>query len=242
MTPDLATQATKAALNGDWQKATELNSSILSENPNDIEALNRLAHAYYSLGKNKKAKKTYCQVLTLDPYNHIAKKNLEKLSVVNSDTGQVNNSTSPCLFLEEPGKTRVTSVVNPAPQKVLSCLSPGALLELVVKKHSIVICKGGEYIGVLPDDLSHRLINLTKLGNKYLIYVKAVEKNNLLVFLQEVKRSKRVGNQPSFPPGKSDGFYPFVHSKEALSISKDPPGMLGDEDEGDQLGDEEREL
>lgn len=239
--PDLALCATKAALTGDWQKAAELNSTILTKNPSDAEALNRLAHALSSLGKTKEAKRIYYQVLTIDPYNHIAKKNLEKLSLASDGTMRITPYFSPCLFLEEPGKTKVTSIVNPAPQRILSCLSPGAPLELVVKKHSIVICNNGEYAGALPDDLSHRLINLTRLGNKYQAYVKAVEKNNLLIFLQETKRGKRVGDQPSFPAGKSNGFYPFVYSKEALSIDKEPPDGLLEDEESSVEPDENKE-
>lgn len=276
---DLASQATRAALAGDWQKAAELNSAIISDDSNDIEALNRLAHAFCSLGKTKEAKKTYQHVLSQDPYNHIARKNLEKLNSISENelprayahgipakagasslssapspgdhrgySRSENNlpascNSTPCLFLEEPGKTKVTNIVNPAPQKFLSCLSPGSHLELVVKKHSIVVCNQGEYIGALPDDLSHRLINLAKLGNKYQAYVKAVEKNNLLIFLQEVKRSKRVGNQPSFPPGKSNGFYPFIYSKDALNIDKEPPDrLLDDEEPEDETRANEEEL
>lgn len=230
--PDLTSQATRAALEGDWQKAAQLNSAILAEKPDDTAALNRLAHALTGLGKAKKAKKIYQQVLALDPYNHIAKKNLEKLNSATGNGLQARSSPLPCLFLEEPGKTKVVNIVNPAPQKLLSCLSPGTPLELVVKKHSILVCKNGDYTGALPDDLSHRLINLTRLGNKYQAFVKAVEKNNLLVFLQETKRGKRVGNQPSFPAGKSDGFYPFVYSSEALNIDKEPPESSLDDEEG----------
>lgn len=237
--PDVASQAANAALAGDWQKAAELNSSILLENPKDIEALNRLAYALYCLGKVKEAKKTYQKVLSLDPYNHIAQRNIKKLAAVKEKSSQISSPTIPCLFLEEPGKTKVTSVVNPAPQNILFSLSPGVLLDLVVKKHSVCLFRDGEYVGALPDDLAHRLIHLTRLGNKYQAHVKAVEKNNLLVFLKELKRAKRVGNQPSFPSGKSDGFYPFIYSKQALNIDKEPPDGILETEETEALGEEE---
>lgn len=238
--PDLASQATKAALEGDWQKAAQINALILSQYPDNIEALNRLAHAFYFIGKKREARKTYQKVLNLDPYNHIAQKNLEKLTAVKEEICDPTTPTIPCRFLEEPGKTKVTHIVNPAPQKVLFLLSPGTCLDLVVKKHSVLIFKNGDYIGALPDDLSHRLINLTRLGNKYQAFVKAVEKNNLLLFLQELKRSKRMGNQPSFPLGKNNGFYPFVYSKQALNIDREPP-EASFEDEGETNESEEVE-
>lgn len=235
---NLVSSATKAALEGDWQKAVELNLEILSSDPNDIEALNRLAHALSFLGKTEEAKKTYHRVLRIDPYNHIAKKNLEKLHALKNGNFQMTpgSASGSCLFLEEPGRTKVTNIINPAQQKVLSLLYPGTLLELVVKKHSVCVFKDGEYIGALPDDLSHRLIHLTRLGNKYEAYIKAVEKNNLLVFLKETKRSKRAGSQPSFFAGKTNGFYPYLYSKQALEIDREPPeGSLEEEKEEEEI-------
>ncbi|MDP3998212.1 MAG: tetratricopeptide repeat protein [bacterium] len=242
MPADLVSQATNAALAGDWQNAADLNSTILSENPKNVEALNRLAHALAALGKTTEAKKKYQQALIVDPYNHIAKRNLEKLDIIKDGVSGKTGQAASCLFLEEPGKTKVTSVVNPAPQQVLSCLSPGIPLDLAIKKHSILILKNGDYVGALPDDLAHRLINLTRLGNKYQAYVRGIEKNNLLVFLQEVKRSKRVNNQPSFPPGKSNGFYPFVYSKQALSIDGEPPEVTPEDEDDTGETKEEEEL
>lgn len=238
--PDLASLATKAALEADWQKAVDLNSAILADNPGDIEALNRLAHALSFLGKTRQAKKIYQQALTLDPYNYIAQKNLKKLSALRDKVYEITPSaSSPCLFLEEPGKTKVVALVNPAPQKVLSCLTPGAPLDLSIKKHGVFLSKNGQYLGALPDDLAHRLINLARLGNVYQAHAKAIDKNNLLVFLQEVQRGKRVGDQPSFPPSRNNGFYPFVFSKQALDIDKEPPeGTVGEEEEE---GTEERQ-
>ncbi|MBI3366867.1 hypothetical protein HY041_04550, partial [Candidatus Roizmanbacteria bacterium] len=44
MTPS-KNQAIQTALLGDWQNATVINKALLNSNPNDIEALNRLAFA-----------------------------------------------------------------------------------------------------------------------------------------------------------------------------------------------------
>lgn len=60
----LKNQAIQTALIGDWNKAIALNQAILEENSADIDALNRLAFAYGSLGNSKQAKNLYQQVLS----------------------------------------------------------------------------------------------------------------------------------------------------------------------------------
>ena len=54
--PDAATAAIEEALKQNWKKAIELNRHIIKENPNDIEALNRLAFALTEMGLIKEAK------------------------------------------------------------------------------------------------------------------------------------------------------------------------------------------
>ena len=55
-------------------------------------------------------------------------------------------------------------------------------------------------MGTIPDDLSLRLIKFIKGGNRYQAFVKAVDRQNLEIFIQEIFRSKRFRNLPSFSP------------------------------------------
>src|SRR3990167_4902968 len=113
-------QAIDAALSCRWEEAIIINNKLLEFEPQRTEFLNRLAKAYFELGKYSESKKLYIQVLAIDPYNTIAEKNLMILS--------------PSLFLEEPGITTLVSLVKVAePQKLLT-LSPGTVVELVIKK------------------------------------------------------------------------------------------------------------
>ena len=75
----LKNQAIQTALEGNWQEAIAINKSLVQENPEDMDALNRLALAYTIMGKLKEAKSTYQKVLDLDPLNPIALRNLKKL-------------------------------------------------------------------------------------------------------------------------------------------------------------------
>lgn len=203
--PILQRQAINAALSFNWEEAVNLNKQIIKDSPNDVDCLNRLARAMFELGKYPQAKKLYQEVLDIDPYNSIAIKNLKKVSSFKKANGHLNVKSanhimiSPSLFLEEPGITTVVSLVKLAEPQKLSLLSPGMEVTLVIKNHKIcVIDFDDNYLGVLPDDISHLLIKLINGGNKYQTLIKSVKSNSLAILIREVLRSKRFRNQPSF--------------------------------------------
>lgn len=192
-------QAIQTALTGDWQKAVQLNKSILEENPNDVEALNRIALAYTVLGKSKSAKDAYQKVLEIDPLNSIALKNFKKIkndSARDSNNGiivQVNN-----IFLEETGKTKVVELINLAQAEILLTLRIGQSVDLSVKRLKIFISEGEKYIGVLPDDLGKRLIKFINGGNKYEAFIKSANHQSVTIFVRELKKANKFKDQPSF--------------------------------------------
>ncbi len=203
-------QALDAALNCEWEKAVELNNQILKITPESTDCLNRLAKAFFELGNYNQAKKLYSQVLEIDPYNSIAQKNLKKVSsfkkngngIINGINGGANRGNmllSPSLFVEEPGVTKIVTLVKVAePQKLLT-LSSGTLVNLIVKKRGIsVYDMSSTYLGALPDDSAHHLQKLIKGGNKYQIIIKSVKPNGLSIMIREIFRSKRFKNQASF--------------------------------------------
>lgn len=202
---DLKNQAIEAALSGDWNQAISLNEDILKENPDDIEAMSRLAFAQMERGDFKKARTNYEKLLKLDHFNPIALKNLNKLTSIKKRTfkkgSQIPNHPINLanLFLEEIGKTKVVKLKNTAELHILSQLNPGDQVELSIKRRGIVVLdKNGNYLGALPDDLAHRLIQFIKHGNKYQAFVKSSDKNFLAIFIKEVERSRRFKNQASF--------------------------------------------
>jgi hypothetical protein len=88
-----------------------------------------------------------------------------------------------------------------------------------------IVTSDGKYIGRLPDNLYARLKELMKYGNKYAVYIKSVEKNDVKVFIRETKRSDKVSDIPSFPAEKIDyiSFTPpeLIHDKPDLSNIQD---------------------
>src|SRR3989344_552022 len=110
-------QALQASLNGQWQKAIELNLQLIEDNPNNASALNCLARAYSELGDLKKARSYYTKVLEIDSYNSIAQKSLKRLSAIKA--GSVNKSVdrapiviSASTFLQEPGVTKIVNLIK----------------------------------------------------------------------------------------------------------------------------------
>lgn len=184
---------------GDWQNAISLNESLLEENPQDIDTLNRLAFAYASLGNNKEAKIIYEKVLDLDNQNPIALRNIKRLNGPASQKTVAAPMYVSNLFIEEPGKTKVIELLNVADKKIISPLRSGEQIHLQVKRMKVFLLdQNKQYIGMLPDDIGLRLIRFINGGNDYEAYIKSVDNNKVIIFARETKRSPRFKNQPSF--------------------------------------------
>lgn len=197
---ELEEKAVQAALENNWQKAVKLNKQILALSADDIDTLNRLGYAFFKMGKIESARQEFQKVLKKDRYNPVALKNLKRLKALKTIEPQKKTPLlSPSLFLEEPGKTKTVVLVKIAPQKTLSSLSIGQPVRLLTGRYSIdVRAQDNTYLGVIPDDLSFRLIRLMKAGYKYNALIKNIKENFLSIFLKEIKRGSKLKGQPSF--------------------------------------------
>lgn len=200
--PNITLQAIEAALNSDWEIAIKLNKEIIKTEPQNIDALNRQAKAYMELGKPNLAKKYYSESLKFDPYNPIALKNLKIIKAFrgNGREKSINKvRLSPALFLQEPGKTKVVNLLKVAEPQKLSKAFCGMKVEINIKgKKVTIIDENNNYLGILPDDISHHLIRLINGGNQYDFVIKSVKVNGLSIMVREIFRSKKFKNQPSF--------------------------------------------
>lgn len=196
--------AIQAALDSNWQLAIKINKEILKTEPQNIDALNRMARANFELRKYNLAKKYYSLTLKFDPYNPIALKNLKILKATKSNGKNEEDFTkqekiTSDLFLQEPGKTKIVNLLKVAEPQKLSLAYPGMEADLLIRQRGITIThKKNGYLGVLPDDLSHQIIRLIRGGNKYRVFIKAVRVNGVTLLIKETFRSKRFKNQPSF--------------------------------------------
>lgn len=196
----LRRQAIQAAKTGDWQAAIEHNQQLLTNYPNDTNALNRLGIAYVQLKNLAKAKKAFKASLELDKSNNIASKHLEKLQ-----NNQVVNAPAfiKQQFIEEPGKTKTVELHRLANKQALSPVKVGSSCELKLKNRYVSVNLDGNYIGALPEDISFRLAKLVQDGNEYECFVRACDGKSCFVFLKEVKQSPLNANVQSFPGNKS---------------------------------------
>ncbi len=203
MNPPSRDLAIKYALENKWDDAYKENLRLLEEKE-DIETLNRLAYALTKLGKFKKAKTYYQQVLKIDRTNPIAQKNIrriETLSNRDSDAPQVAHLSGVSMqdvFIEEAGKTKTVELKNCADRKTLSFVQPGDIVNLSVKRSKVFIQMDKTYLGVLPDSVGMRMIGFINGGNEYSAYVKAVGDNSITVFVKETKKMAKFKDQPSF--------------------------------------------
>ncbi len=231
--------AIDAALAQNWQRAVDLNTEILKDDPTDLDCLNRLGRAYLELGNNKKAATYFKEVLKVNKYDPIATKNLLRANETSAPKTKQKGKTdetpnrpqSPTIsFLEEPGKTKMITLVNVAPAKVLLTLQCTDHVSLTAKRHTIFAERAdGVYLGALPDDLGHRILVLIKGGNEYEAFVRSVGKGSLVLFIRERVRSKKFKNTPSFPSGSTD-YLSFVRDDNHVD---DTEKEATDEDSGD---------
>ena len=197
--------AVKYALSNNWEKAYKENLKLINENPNDIDTLNRIAHALIKLGKFRKAKSYYQKVLDIDRTNPIALKNLKRLEALAKSKNKGTNSQNSSglsiqdVFIEEAGKTRTVELKNIADKKTISILQPGDAVTLAVKRSKIFVQMPDKtYIGMLPDNIGMRMITFLNGGNEYSACIKSVGDKDVTVFIRETKKMSRFRDQPSF--------------------------------------------
>ena len=223
---DLAQQAIAYALEGNWKSAVEVNRNILKENPQDIDALNRIARAYAELGDFTRARKYVEKVLKIDPINSIALRAKDKWKELKIGESVPSTPTEAESFIEEPGKTKITPLINLGDSKRLAKLDTGDVVKFNPHGHrvSVISCEG-KYIGRLPDDLGAKLKYLMKMGNEYKVIIKCNEPNCIKVFIKEIKSSGRGDLGPSFSSERID-YVAFtqpelVHKKDQIPESEE---------------------
>jgi tetratricopeptide (TPR) repeat protein len=191
------------ALSGNWKEAIRVNLEILDENPEDVEAFCRLSKAYFELGKFQDAREVTKKVLNIDPVNPIALKFQERLKLAKKSKNESKNQNLGESFLEDPGRTKLITLLNLGKSESLSGLDPGEEVKLSCYSHKVAITNfEGKYIGKIPDDIAARLRNLIKEGNKYQVLIKSIEAKQVTVFIREIERGLKVKNVASFSPEK----------------------------------------
>ncbi len=243
MDSSLANQAINAALKHDWKLAVSLNQKVIKEDPDNVDAHNRLAKAYLQMGLKTKSELTYKKVLKLDKFNPIATKALEALKSYKVERSGHSRPTRKIefttAFIEEPGTTKTVTLTRISDATLISHLQPGDEVFMVAREHCVSITTStGDTIGRLPDDLASRLHPLLKAGNSYRLWIKAAEANPknpskqvVRVFIREIHRAPKYKNTPSFPSVERLSYAAFTPPE--LVHTEKPDISTPEEDTGD---------
>jgi hypothetical protein len=205
-----------------WEDAVKTNLEILRDDPENVDALNRLARSYMEVDQIAKAREISQKVLKIDSVNSIALRCLEKWkSLKKGDAKSPSTTITAESFLEEPGKTKMVDLIHPGDESVLAQLDSGDEVTLLTHPHRVSVSTlDGKYIGRLPDDLAARLRTLIKQGNKYQVLIKTINGRLVRVFIREMEKSQIARDTVSFPGEKIEyvSFTPpeLVHKDEPI--------------------------
>ncbi len=211
-------QAIALAMDGRWEEAIEVNKGIVEYFPKDVDAYNRLGRAYMELGEYPQAKEAYSRTIKLDPYNAIARKNLQRLSHL-KDAAAVAGShesrgVAPQHFIEEIGRAGVVSLHSLASKAVLASIVAGDSVNLRIEGSSLIAeSQRGEYLGQVDARHALRLVKLMEGGNKYAAAVVSVTVGSMTIMIREVYQAPSQAGRLSFPPRGLEEVRPYVSDR-----------------------------
>ena len=238
--------AIQQALASQWEDAVVTNRNILSLFPTEPEAYNRLGKAYNELGQYTEARQAYSQTLKYSPNNTIAKKNLDRLSMLQEAPAPAHMGVEridPQLFIEETGKTGITELINLAPAAVLAKVAVGDKVQLHQSGHSLLVRNAaGEDIGQIEPRLANRLINFMEGGNRYAAAILAKENGQVRLIIREEYQHPNMFGKVSFP-SQGGGDTIRAYTKDSLlRLDREDEDELGNDDEYYDAGDETEEM
>ena len=240
---DLAIQQ---ALSSQWEEAVITNKNILNLFPAEPDAYNRLGKALSELGQYAEAHQAYSQTLKYSPNNTIAKKNLDRLSLLQEEPVQLHTGAEridPRLFIEETGKTGMTELISIAPTSVLAKVGVGDKVQLHVSGHTLLVRNAaGDDIGQIEPRLANRLINFMEGGNRYAAAILAMENGQVRLIIREEYQHPGMFGKVSFPSqGGGDTIRAYIKDS-ILRYDREDEEDLSNEDEYYDGGDEPEEM
>ena len=198
-----AEDAVQLAIAGKWDEAVKLNRFIIDSFGADEETQNRLGKALSELGKLKEAKAAYEAALKLNPMNSIAKKNAARINaLLHQKEGLKVGGTRVDLnlFVEEMGKTIITTIDAPASADICSKVAAGDVAELRIDGDGIIAeTSRGVRLGSLEAKLARRLIKFMRGGNRYQAGVTSCDGNTVKLIVRETYQDPHFAGKPSFP-------------------------------------------
>ena len=222
-----AEDAVQLAIAGKWDEAVKLNRFIIENFGSDEETQNRLGKALSELGKLKEAKASYEVALKLNPMNNIAKKNAARINaLLHQKEGLKVGGTRVDLnlFVEEMGKTVITTVESPPKADICSKVAAGDVAELRIEDDGIMTeTSRGVKLGLLEAKLARRL-------TKFMRGVTSCDGNTVKLIVRETYQDPRFAGKPSFPMRRKREVEFRPYTKESL-LSREVEVFAGEEEE-----------
>lgn len=196
-------QAIALAMQGRWREAIAVNQEIVEEFPHDVDAYNRLGKAYMELGEYVSAKEAYNRAVSIEPYNSIARRNLERLARLGArqvsavaGTGEAGRQQ----FIEEAGKAGVVKLYRLAAAEVLARVMAGDRVKLKVDDPNLVVEDSqGQYLGQVEPRHGQRLARLIEGGNEYSAAIISSHEDRVSVIIREISQHPSQAGLVSFP-------------------------------------------
>jgi len=230
-----AEDAVQLAIAGKWDEAVKLNKFIVDNFGADEETQNRLGKALSELGKLKEAKAAYEAAMKINPMNSIAKKNAARINaLLHQKEGLKVGGTRVDLnlFVEEMGKTVITTVDAPASADIASKVAAGDVAELKIEGDGIAAeTSRGVRVGQLEPKLARRLIKFMRGGNRYQAGITSVDGGVVKLIVRETYQDPRFAGKPSFPMRRKREVEFRPYAKESL-LTREVEVFAVDEEEG----------
>jgi len=217
-------QAIALAMEGRWQEAMAANRSLLESFPNDVNAYNRLGRAYMELGEYPHAAQAYSRAAELDPYNLIAKKNLERLSrlgetAVSAQGGP--DKVEPRQFVEETGKAGLVKFHHLAAPEIVAKMGAGDKVYLKIDGSSLMAENAyGERLGQMEPGHEQRLLKLMEGGNQYSAAIVSAADGMVTAIVRETFQDPGQAGKPSFPAKEFKSPRPYITDKTKREIEE----------------------
>ena len=231
-------EAVQLAIAGKWDEAVKLNRFIIESFGTDEETQNRLGKALSELGKLKDAKAAYEVALKLNPMNSIAKKNAARINaLLHQKEGLKVGGTRVDLnlFVEEMGKTVITTLENPPGSDICSRVAAGDVAELKIDGDGVLAeTSRGVKLGLLEAKLARRLIKFMRGGNRYQAGVMSCEGSAVKLIVRETYQDPKFAGKPSFPMRRKREVEFRPYTKESL-LARDTTIFTGEDEEEETL-------
>jgi tetratricopeptide (TPR) repeat protein len=243
-------QAVELAMQGRWREAAAINQSLVESFPADVNAYNRLGRAYMEIGDFSHAWEAYSRAMELDPYNTIARKNLDRLSLLRDAiiVSPDDSGVEPLNFIEETGKAGVVNLYHLGPPEVVAKMVAGDKIYLKIKENGLVVENGrGEYLGQIELKAARRLIRLMRGGNEYTAAVVSITEDSATIIIREVYQHPSQVGRLSFPAKEFKSPRPYISdrvTKHELELEyEEEPEVVEEEESGYTIvGVEDKEL